>query len=176
MGIKEFLKPEWKRLLVPFVLLILFLFTLNVFFSIGSVADRYWCQMKDVMTEKILSQNNTEDIENLNIELENLLFKIQNETKEFKSPVIISIIGFVGFIDPFLPVSYEINRDFPNKFVYRYYISEQTYNCLTNELTGLPKTEEYTPVSSVDIGINIAFLLVVGYLFFCLILWNKKYR
>jgi len=171
--VKEFFGVEWKKFILPVLLIILFVVVINSFYSLGSVMDKYGCEMVSLVREQItnVKQNNTFAINQTANKMKSLSENIQKDMKKFQN--IEPVFNFLKMLDPIIPVPCE----FMDGNFCRFYINESTYNCLTslktNEGTGLtqPKIVEYKRASIITFGLNGLLLFTEGYLISSLILF-----
>ncbi|MEA3255294.1 MAG: hypothetical protein U9Q22_05620, partial [Candidatus Altiarchaeota archaeon] len=49
--IKDFLKPTWRKLVIPVVFIALFMYTLSFFHTVGLISDKYNCEQLRLLAE-----------------------------------------------------------------------------------------------------------------------------
>jgi len=187
MNWKEFLKPEWKKIILPSILILIFIILIKFSYDTASLFDKYLCEIFSVAKQKqvYIEQNNTKALEDIEIRLENLSnnFRIEVEKNRLLKLADEEFFfhAFMNMkkINPLLPFPCEHNIvDLRYKHC-RFYINEETYDCLANFTSpkniifGFYKKEmrEYKKVSFFDISLNILILFIEGYLISCLILF-----
>lgn len=177
MSVKEFLKPEWKKFILPIVLTIIFFFTTSVFYSLGSIMDKYGCEMVLLIEEQLTNMEKNDTLAfNQTAEKGRLLFQnMQTDTEQiqvhFES--IEPVIHSISTIDPIFPVPCETISEIQGN-VCEFYMSEETYNCFESfvsedsgvmmDIFGETEKIEYKKASAITLGLNVLLLFVEGYL------------
>ena len=173
---RDFLKPEWKKFILPIILIILFFVVINAFYTSGSVMDKYGCEAVSLIQEQQanIKQNNTLAINQTVSRMRFLSQNIQNDMRQIQN--IEPIFNFVKTIDPFIPVPCEAMQG----NVCEFYINKDTYNCFINlkseKTTGInilaePEINEYRVVSLPYLGLNVLLVFIEGYLISLIILF-----
>lgn len=177
MRVKEFLKPEWKKFVLPVVFIVFFLIIVGSFYYIGSVLDKYGCQTASLITEA--SEYGSENELKFNQTFEELGLISQNMQTDLEAvETLFPILNFFLIIDPIFPVPCTFMAGFMHVTgLCEYYISEETYNCFgtvnpdfSSFFEG-PKIKEYQPASLTAFGLNILLLFVEGYLISAVVLF-----
>ena len=171
MTIKDFFKPEWKKFILPIIIIILFLVTIKSFYSIGDVMDKYICKMLYLSQEKqdylrrdnILAANQTYNQKLLPLykNLTDDLDKIRD-----KEP----LINFFYTINPVIPMP--CRAYLPEKSC-KFYINEETYRCRTaaGSYKGTGESPmPYRKPTLFNFGLNILLLFFEGYIISSIIL------
>jgi hypothetical protein len=166
----RFLKFEWKKFILPLILIILFAYQTYVFYSIGSLMDKSICQITNIQetARNYIKQNNTEMLDELTIERGLKMKELQEDINNAMG--IKAIFYITTAIDPFFPVSCEITF----KNYCRHYVSQETYNCAYNfatDLSSLLERPEYKPVSSWLLILHFILFFILGYFISAVILW-----
>jgi hypothetical protein len=186
MKIKQLLKPEWKKILLPAIFLLLFAYLIINFAGIGAAIDNHavdTVQFLDVLLAQTQSQNLTfsEILERVNTFFQPLREEIARHT----GPEVMTTLNFIRTLDPFLPVPCETTRS-PSC---RYYIQKPNYELLYSR--GIPQLllavaappELFSHPTPFDYTVNVALLIVEGYLISCIIFfiyrktrtpWHKR--
>lgn len=193
MDIREVLEPEWKKFILPLVLIILFSFVINTFYSISSITNKYGCEIVSLVQEQNdnIKQNNTLAFNETVKKSISLIQRMQNDAdylelnkNEKKNKVFFEpVYSFLNVIDPALPVPCELQ----NTRFCEYYVNKQTYDCTIrmigqNETGGLNQAvifekipmKDYTKSSIINLGSNVLLLFVEGYLVSSLILFAYR--
>ncbi len=186
MSLKEFLKPEWKKIILPVIFISIFIILIKFSYDTASLFDKYMCEMLSVAKQRqvYIEQNNTEALEEIEIQSENLSNNFRSEVEKNRLLKLADEEFFfhtfmsMKKINPLLPFPCEHNiMDLRYKHC-RFYINEEAYNCFINFTSfeniifGFNKEMiEYKKVSFFDISSNILILFIEGYLVSCLILF-----
>lgn len=176
MNWKEFLRPEWKKFILPIILIAIFIFVINYLFFLGSTFDKYICQLTSLVNNlQTLRENNQTLAYNQTLdEARSLVKSLQNDvtSRGGNTKLFLDSVKTIKTIDPFVPVPCEI---MPSHLC-QYYLNKESYDCIINAnvsspfiILGTPNIPEYNKVSFITIGLNILFLFVEGYLISCLI-------
>ncbi len=195
MNLKEFLKFEWKKLIIPFILIGIFTIFIIWFISVSKPAEKYPCEMRELWVDAWYYQhrNDTLNYEKTARKLEDMKIKMDEEMDS--SAFLFGIDDFgiqtsIRKIDPIfpLPCSFLENKMGRPYYGCRYYMSEQSVMCMYNisgqvhkieDLAKLPsEPPKYRKLSFFNISLNVLILFIEGYLFSCLIIWtcNKMMR
>jgi len=178
MKFKEFIRPEWKKFVIPAVMILFFLNTIFSFYQSEGVLDKYGCRITSSIQTLNLAraQNNTELFNSTRIIARELQYNLTSEGNT-------SLIRFEDSLWPAERLFILINplTPFPCEFVFtshcRHYTTEETYNCFSSlNLTGLysafsTEIKPYTPLDFWIILVSAIILLVEGYVFSAIILW-----
>lgn len=174
MSIEKFLKPEWKKLILPIAFIILLAVTIDSFYYLGSVTDKYGCNLVFLFEDY---QNAFEENNSLvmNQTYTIMTYMFENMTSEInRIQNVMFISSFVMAIDPITPVPCEFISGNGCEF----YTNEETYNCfknLTAEPGFLPFNEAgYKKASLVTLGLNFLLLFIEGYLISSVILFAYR--
>lgn len=183
MSIKEFIKPEWKKFILPIVFIIFFLILINTFYFWGSVVDKYGCELISLEEEYIINikQNNT-------LTINQSINKIESLPSAYQ---IYPIFIFLQTIDPIIPVP--CGFFIRGNIICEYYITEDTYSCIKNKGLEIEKTlgslgslifklsfpmfnvtSEYKKASIITQTLNILLLFIEGYLISSVILFAYR--
>ncbi len=175
MGIKEFLKPEWKKFVLSIILIMSYLVLLSNFYSYGAAIDTF-IQEQESFSQELKSaqeQNNTLLIEQLN--------KRGLELRKSINPAMLNlekiefIYVFIEKIDPFLNVPCELVR----KSSCEHYGNKKTYDSsvalmsITSDFNIFEKPDiiEYRKASVFTALFNVVILFIEGYLLSSIILF-----
>jgi hypothetical protein len=188
----EFLRFEWKKMIIPIILIAIMLFFMNYFYAFGSIADRYICDTFDLMEQSMeyRQQNNTESLLAVEQELIQNTLDMRNETEKIRGGVSQSQMYYLFqvfyYIDPFFPLSCEFIIMDMNSFRWSFcqaYISEKTYEC-SNEFierdrgaTTFFGQSNLMKYQGFNIGVfilNIAYLTVIGYIISCFVVFPLR--
>ncbi len=174
MGIKEFLKPEWKKFVLPVIFVTLFLVAINAFYSYGSVIDKHGCETISLYKE--LQDNiNKNDTVVINQTMAKWLAMSQNMERDIlRFEVIVPVFTFLNTIDPVFTLPCEVigsNCEF--------YINEDTYKCFfgmkdNNTFLSLAEPPEYKKASIATFSLNILILFAEGYLLSAVVLFGWR--
>jgi len=186
MDWKEFLKLDWKKFVIPSILIIVFMIFISWFFAVSKPLEKHGCEMIELYNRlaNYRERNDTLGMNKTITELESLRNQIREEidssTFLFKDIDDVRVIyDFIIKIDPAFPTPCSIST---TKNC-RYFISKSTYDCMiesyrkgeaTESLFGLIEPQElppYNKLSTLDLSLNIVILFSEGYLFSCLISW-----
>lgn len=199
MNLKEFLKPEKRKFILPTILIIMFFIAVYFFYYASSFMEAtiFNCENLALIQEynTAIEKNDTVSanltFEKIKTRTEMLAPKV-NETLKIQqyAEFFVPAFLFIGKIDLLFPWSCEFfSYQYGN--ICRFYISEENFNCFTNFLTnqqnltqglvfftfGEPKIPSYVPLSALDIFLNVFILFVDGYLISCLIVFGyDKFR
>lgn len=177
MNIKEFLKPEWKKFILPIVFILLFLVVVNFFYySIVPTFYEYHCKIAylDKKMELATEQNDTLAIKQL---LEDMLYLQEDTFRSMREPASVFYFCSALFIGAINPISMpcEMIYDYVPADFCEFYMREDTYNCLkTLNVTTIPKTisdRVYKKASITQFVLNVLILFVEGYLISSVILF-----
>jgi len=169
-----FLKFEWKKIILPIILIILFSYEVYVFYSIGNVMNEYSCDIADYINDavKYREQNNTEMLKKIFLESRSLAEKLQRDI--IKASGSETVLHIVMKINPFFPVACEI---FSQNYC-KNYISKKSFYCANLQSRSVsapmlfnPKIQKYNPISIWLITLHFILLFVIGYLVSAVILW-----
>ena len=170
-----FLDFEWKKIILPIIILILFIYQVYIFYSIGNVFNRDICNLTNYAKDaiKYRQQNNTEMLKKIFLEYKPLedKFKIDIEKIAWSETVFYTITK----IDHFFPVPCEI----PSQNYCKNYINKESFDCLDNlksnsELTSSMfnyQESKYNPISIWLLILHFILLFVIMYLISAIILW-----
>lgn len=195
--IKEFLKFEKKKLILPVILILPFFVLVNSFYTLSSVQDEYLCESTYLNEELIIyyNQNNTlaynQTVEKLDNIRENMA-EFEKSNIYLRDKKIIERLFFpMNKINPLFPVPCEwgISPVYGRQTCV-YYLNEKSYNCLKEFLSFLNQNEDpytstytsilstslpdYKQISAFILTLNILVLFVEGYLISCLILFIHR--
>lgn len=143
--IKDFLKPDWRKLILPVVFIVLFMYTLSFFHAMGLIGDKYNCEHLRLLAE-LNEADLRNDMEAFNETLHRLwliedqfsaeLTAVMHSNREINVPVFITI----SVIDPILPVPRLLQGswDYPKPSVD--YMSIETYDCMLAEINRIKNT------------------------------------
>lgn len=177
MGIGSFLRPEWKKFILPIVFIILFIVMISSFYYTASVLDKYGCEVASLYErlDTYREQNDTSGITQTVDALESLSQNYKNDMKitEGVGPVLSIVLA----IDPIVPVPCEFMVSGLTLTPCQFYASEETYNCMKGSIGGTisvfaePEIKEYKGVSVATLGLNVLLLFVEGYLISAVVLF-----
>ncbi len=175
--IKYFLKPHWKKFILPLIFVILFLVLVSSFQALGFFLDKYSCESETLYSQ--LDQNrkaNDTVAENATKEqIKNLIVRMQQDAPQGGIVNIISLYT-IGVVDPLIP--------FPCLMISgesgfcQFYVNQTTHACMVESIKNV-KVEDFnntalqnvkfevkphTPQSLPLFIANIIVLMVEGYL------------
>lgn len=177
MGLEKrgFFHLEWKKLILPLILVLLLGYQVFVLFSAARVMDNSICTLVSYSNRmETLRQNGNQDL--LNKTALELLPKIQGYHQELERIYAgQSILSISKTIDPLFPFPCGSNL---NNYCGDY-INESTFNCINSQspdflvisLFGKPEKISYSPVSIFSIIINFLGVFMVGYLISAILLF-----
>lgn len=179
----EFLKPDWKKFILPIVLIIIYFFLIGYFSRIGDVMDAYTCERISIREKIIDAVQNNESAEAYMEESRIQMEKWRLASENLDVDNIIGLYNLMKFIDPFIPSPCEFTAS--NYCVH--YSSQETFDCITNfvKVTDEPSgliaipinIEEYRRGSFFTHIPNFLILIMEGYLISALvILFYKKIK
>jgi hypothetical protein len=184
MDIKNFLEYKKENLAIPIILILIFAYTVNVFFQLGYLGDQYYCDFATVIEFMGLSQeqgfhllnNETMQINNTNITFskdeldtsEKRILEFGDKFDEMSESL--TVASIFKTIYPILPFPCDHWED---DFC-QYYIKEESYSCLSKNLSEesvlgykFNPPKPYTHSLSLVLAANVAILFVIGYLISC---------
>ena len=174
MSIKELLKPEWKKFILPVAFIILFFVAINSFYYVGSSFDKYGCDQVSLSKElqSNLRENNTLAYNQTWNKLRSLSENWSYEIMHTRNVRIIS--DFVKMIDPIIPVPCEFGVG--AGVICEIYMNEETYNCFNSQgdATMFPFEPKYKKASAVTFGFNVLLLFAEGYLISSVVLFAYR--
>ncbi len=187
MNWKEFLRLEWKKIIIPVIFIVLFLNIINTLHSFGLIEDKYACDISRGIRDikEFRKRNDTSPVNTTINRLENLSESMTDEIVAIVNELLylpaIYSFAFIRVIDPFFPTSCEFYAGIGNYEFCQYYMSEETYDCIINALPG-PNTfigvdlwrdefKSYTELGVPVLLFNIIFLFIEGYIISCLIVF-----
>jgi hypothetical protein len=133
MELREVFRPDWKKMIIPIILLIIYAVLVNHFFQFGAFEDKYVCQMVSLNKEYLVYRyNNQTDVRGyvLNVEKQNSLKQeIQDELSRTSVPNALFLI--VETVDPLLPAPCE-SANQTRAYTCRYYSSKETQDCIAD--------------------------------------------
>ena len=171
MDMKQILRPEWKKFVLPVIFLIMFAYSLSSFFVVGTILDNHSPEIVLFLTNLV----DETDEQNLTIgevvrRVHDFFDPISQELEQFRSTA--GITAALKTINPLLPVPCELS-DSP---YCRYYMSKEFYDGLYETqvarvllVTALPP-EKYTQPSAGDYILNIIILIIEGYIISAIVL------
>jgi hypothetical protein len=183
-ALKDFIRPEIKKLVLPAVLVISFFLMIYLFGMMGSMADQQAeavCANVDDL-EGIAEYINTDVLESLgitNASMQDIKSMIISQVGETNPEIVTALelmdntVKSFRTIDPYLPVPCMLYQE----GACRYYLSSETFNCLSEFYTllqpslGLPDLEEYRQISAADYAVNVSLLFLEGYVSACLMVF-----
>lgn len=177
IDIKEFLKPEISKFIVPIILLLAFTFFVYSFDNILKKIETLPCESLTLMKELDAARknNDTEKITEVGQKETKLMEKYNLEN--FKLPFSQGNIFYklITKIDLMFPLPCEILpekncKNYNNKESFECTIESRKYNPFS-EIDIIEVQNNYNPLTIFDIIINIFVLFFEGYLLSCLIIW-----
>ena len=169
-----FIAFEWKKIVLPIVLILFFSYQIYVFYSASNVIEKHLCTAHELSRkiEAFREQNNTE-------QLNQTISEWQLEAEEFKYSLKKLtgsrwIIRVSQIINPFFPFPCELS---PRKYC-RYYISRESFDCMYNinansvlgSLSEVSKPE-YKKISPFLLVFHLIIIFIVGYLISAIVLF-----
>ena len=130
MDIKEFLKPDWKKLILPFILIILYIYIVAFSSRVGQLMDTYMCDsfsLNRKITEAY-QNNETDKIDQYKEEMNYLSGKMRTASENLDIDNIVVIYNFMKFINPVMPLPCELES---TNFC-AHYASKETYDCFVD--------------------------------------------
>ncbi|MEA3329986.1 MAG: hypothetical protein U9Q06_04555 [Nanoarchaeota archaeon] len=169
----SFIGLEWKKLVLPIILVIFFSYQIFVFYSVSNVMENYSCDANEFLqkVETFRQQNNTEELNKTILEWKPKAEKFKEDLeKSIGSETIFSISST---INPFFPFPCELS---PKNYC-RYYISKKSFDCMFDvdfnsglgSLFAVSKPE-YKKVSIFLLIFHLAIIFTIGYLISAIIL------
>jgi hypothetical protein len=183
MGIKSFLKPDWKKFILPAVFIALFLVLLNSFYNMGHIGDKYMCDVYSAGKQLQIyrEQNNTFGFDQTEQRLLSISISIQKESESFKPIWFKPVWDFTTLVSPIVPAPCEFLGSYN---VCEFYINETTYTCMVGQHLPLPVVYvssilesgqyEYNRASALMPALNILLLFAEGYLISCAVLFGYE--
>jgi hypothetical protein len=161
----DFFKLNWKKFILPVILIIIFLVVINALRISGSIGDKYDCQVVTLIQKNIdnAQKNDTAAVNQVDSEMKLLAQNKQKEVKHLQYSE--SISAFVKIINPIVPFPCE---NLGKSNVCQFYINKETYDCLkkldiNGDIFSQPKMSVYKPVSLWIILLNVLLLFIEGY-------------
>jgi hypothetical protein len=197
MSIKEFLEPDWRKIVLPAITIIVFLLLTIETYNQLSYFDRQGCEARsyfDMLIEisegnAVLLDNDTLFLNRTNVTItkeqmdrwEEIFNEAERLSKEHKiNPE--PFWRFFGTINPFSPypcefTTLEYSYLFENvRYLSncQWFISEKTHGCMfaNSEYVTFDEIPEYEGVTPKLLAVNILFLFVEWYLISCFLLWG----
>jgi len=190
MGLKEFLKPEWRKFVLPAIFIIFLVISLSSFYALDAIFDDFLCDQIEIAEE---FRNYAEENEgqagslefNKTIEVFTERMKLNNEKPAERMKAIVGMnyilipAWSIIAIDPFLPLPtylYDAPKRItiiPERVIHELYISRKTYDCVKS-LDGVFREmneHEYMQVSIFTLIFNFLFLFIEGYLLSAVVLF-----
>jgi hypothetical protein len=189
MCLKSFLRPELKKVVMSFLIIIVYIIMLDAFYYAGSISDKYQCKVYSLFDQEreYTKQSKTIEADAVSAEAGRVFLQLRRDLEN--RPVYEPIIDFVsksqkgnwiGIIDPLDT----LKKDF---------FSIQSYDCLKessskygldgasylfgNQIFPVPKyVKEYNPISFNIVILNILFVAVLWYLISCLVTYTFNFR
>ncbi|MBT3720674.1 hypothetical protein HN789_02195 [archaeon] len=171
---KEFLKPNWKKFLLPIFLIVCFFVLVKYYFYYAIIVDEHTPTLINFIDEieEYRKLNDSRSMNKTGKNIEN--YVTQNKIKEKFSKLqdIEFLAVFLPMINPFMPQPCE----FRFSTFCKYYIDETTYNLIESRgsFAGASlfdyEKKEYVQISYFDIFFNTIILFAEGYLFSCLVI------
>jgi len=175
----DFLKLDWKKFILPIILIIIFLVVINALRASGSIEDKYDCQVVTLIQKNVanINSNDTVAISQVNSEMKLLSQDKQKEIKPLQYSN--SISAFVKIIDPIIPLPCE---ELGKSNICKFYINKDTYDCIKNidfsgNVFSQPKMSVYKPLSLWIVILNVLILFIEGYFVSSIIFffyWRRK--
>ncbi|GEM_PF-2604826 len=175
--LKYFLKPHWKKFILPLVFVILFLILVSSFQSLGTFLDKYSCKTETLYKQLDQSKkdNNTQAENQTKKEITDLLVKMQQDAPQGGIVQLVSLYT-IGLINPLVP--------FPCLMISgesgfcQFYVNETTHNCMVESIKNIKledfnntalknirfEVKPYTQSSTPIFIASIVILIVEGYL------------
>ena len=175
-GMKHILSLEWKKFVLPIILLVMFAYSISSFFVVGAILDNHTPEIVLFLTDLV------EETDEQNLTIGEVVKKVQdffepisNELEQFRSTV--GITALLKTIDPLLPVPCELS-DSP---YCRYYMSKEFYDGLYSAqvtrvllVTTVPP-DKFVQTSAGDYTLNAVILIIEGYIISAIILGIYRY-
>ncbi|HLD57523.1 MAG TPA: hypothetical protein VJA47_04405 [archaeon] len=180
--IRHFLKPHWKKFILPLIFGILFLILVSNFQALGAFLDKYTCESEVLYSQldQNKRENNTEGANATLEQIKNLVNRMQQDAPQGSIVPVISLYT-IGVIDPMIP--------FPCLMIQgesgfcQFYVNETTHACMVKSINNTKiedfnntalqnirfETRLYIPISTPIFIVNILILIVEGYLISVLI-------
>ena len=165
MSVKEYLSFEFKKFVVPIILIIIFLFAIGTFYVNGKTNDEYMCKILSISANSkfLINTTATKNGVNYSEALESLIGtpemkEYQTVADKFMKERKSKMLSYPGFrsldpleklfvvpfynvlfnINPFIPVPCEeLRNGYSGKsYICKFYISEETYDCIKEAVPG----------------------------------------
>jgi hypothetical protein len=183
--LKDAFRPEWKKLVIPIILLVIYAILVNHFYQFGSLEDKYVCQLaslnEDYVVYRLSNQTSVLGYNNTVEKLGNLRSEIGDEISRISVPNVLFLI--VETVDPLIPAPCE-SANQTGAYVCKYYSSKETQDCLADiavfmnggNATGVEQSSRpaYEKVSYFDVGFNSILIFLEGYIISCLLALGYK--
>jgi hypothetical protein len=177
---KKFFDFELKKFILPLILVVLFGILLVNFFDLGSNLDSYTCQVPALIKEFYANYHNNDSVafNQSYAQIEIMGKEFENDMNDFQK--IIPLTSFFKAIDPFVPVPCEYSAQ--SNFC-RFYVNQESYVCSKEGSSYLfpsvysineSEVKQYNPISVWLILLNLIDLIVVGYLFSCIVIYGYR--
>ena len=183
--IKDFLKPEWKKFIIPAVLIGLFFYLLSFFYYWGSIEDGLICELLPVALKNYEAGkiNDTKALEETQKRIE-ALFEEKVWSKQWPDYYYstgLPLTYLMVKINPFTPLPCSLQEH--NTIVLQCvsYSNSETRDCMNTWIDRIYDKEdidkeyrELNPPSIIQLLANILYLFSLGYLLSCLMTsaWN----
>ena len=181
---KGFFDFEWKKTILPAILIILFIISLISFYNLGQDLNKTSCKLPELLIQLQENKRNNDSVafNQTYKELDELSKNYTEDIQSFQKNL--PIIYIFQYTDPFTPLPCEYNI---KSIFCRYYINQESYNCekeiypkpLYADLTEAV-IKDYKRISIWVILLNVLYILIFGYLLSCPIFYlfskikNKK--
>jgi hypothetical protein len=171
---KSFIEFEWKKIVLPIILIILFTYQIFVFYSVSNVVEDYLCDANEVLQniETFREQNNIEQLNKTILEWQPKAEKFEKDLEKSLGSETIFMVSQT--INPFFPFPCELSP----KNHCRYYISKKSFDCMydVDSSSGFdPLFEvskpEYKKVSVFLLIFHLAIIFIIGYLISAIIIF-----
>jgi len=163
--IKSFIGFEWKKMILPFFLIIFFSYQIFIFYSISTIMENHLCDSMESLrnVKNLQEQNNTQ-------ELDQAVFEWTSGSEEFKKDMKKfienkNIFRISQSINPFFPIPCELGAG----NYCRYYIDKKSFDCIYNsnfKLSSLFEISkpEYRKISIFLLIFHMLAIFIIGYL------------
>ena len=130
MDWKFLLKPEWRKFVLPIILVVMLLYVSFSSASIVTVFDKYTCEISDLSKQYIAAdkQNNTEVKDSINQSSEGIRKKISEDVNKINALAVREFAFFLSTINPLTPLPCELTLS-P---LCTPYMNKKSYDCLAD--------------------------------------------
>ncbi len=181
---RGFFEVEWKKFILPILLIILFGYLVYVYFSVANITDQTSCYILEQgnLIRKYYEQGNEKMLQKT---MDETVLTLSQISSKFNVGIAYGssfwLISSISRIYPFFPVSCEVA--FSPGEQCRYYISKESYDCMLEPINssgdGISgilsifsvNVPEYRKVSTFMLVLHFILIFIWGYLISAILLF-----